>query len=82
MGADPDERFTSLAAWAEASGTVLFPAQEEALIELVSGANVILATPTGSGKPLVATGGLYAALAASDRGEVNFADLRSDSRRR
>src|SRR4029077_7662050 len=63
-GADPDELFASFAAWAEASGTVLYPAQEEALIEVVSGANVILATPTGSGKSLVATGALYAALAA------------------
>ncbi len=62
--ADPDELFASFAAWAEESGTTLYPAQEEALIELVSGANVVLATPTGSGKSLVATGALYAALAA------------------
>jgi superfamily II RNA helicase len=66
-GADPDELFASFAAWAEASGTVLYPAQEEALIEVVSGANVVLATPTGSGKSLVATGALYAALAAGRR---------------
>src|ERR1700742_4530567 len=66
-GADPDELFASFAAWAEANGTVLYPAQEEALIELVSGANVILATPTGSGKSLVATGALYATLAAGRR---------------
>ena len=66
-GADADELFASFAAWAEASGTVLYPAQEEALIELVSGANVVLATPTGSGKSLVATGALYAALAAGYR---------------
>ena len=46
---------------------MLYPAQEEALIELVSGANVILATPTGSGKSLVATGAHYAALAAGRR---------------
>ncbi len=63
-GADPDELFASFAEWAEQSGTTLYPAQEEALIELVSGANVVLATPTGSGKSLVATGALYAALAA------------------
>src|ERR1700709_97745 len=63
-GDDADDLFGSFAAWAEVSGTVLYPAQEEALIELVSGANVILATPTGSGKSLVATGALYAALAA------------------
>ena len=63
-GADPDELFASFAAWAQKSGTTLYPAQEEALIELVSGANVVLATPTGSGKSLVAIGALYAALAA------------------
>jgi superfamily II RNA helicase len=66
-GADPDWLFASFAAWAEVNGTVLYPAQEEALIELVSGANVVLATPTGSGKSLVATGALYAALAAGRR---------------
>jgi superfamily II RNA helicase len=65
--ADADDLFATFAAWAEANGTVLYPAQEEALIELVSGANVILATPTGSGKSLVATGALYAALAADRR---------------
>ncbi|MBN3455419.1 DUF3516 domain-containing protein [Mycobacterium sp. DSM 3803] len=64
---DPDELFTDFAAWAEANGTTLYPAQEEALIELVSGANVVLATPTGSGKSLVATGAQYAALAAGRR---------------
>ncbi|MCH9701355.1 MAG: DEAD/DEAH box helicase, partial [Actinomycetia bacterium] len=64
---DPDHLFTSFAAWAEARGTALYPAQEEALIELVSGANVVLATPTGSGKSLVATGALYAALATRRR---------------
>ncbi|MFC7674528.1 DEAD/DEAH box helicase [Mycolicibacterium sp. GCM10028919] len=66
-GADPDELFASFAVWAEASGTALYPAQEEALIELVSGSNVVLATPTGSGKSLVATGALYAALAGGRR---------------
>lgn len=63
-GADADELFAAFAAWAEAAGTALYPAQEEALIELVSGANVVLATPTGSGKSLVATGAIYAQLAA------------------
>jgi ATP-dependent helicase YprA (DUF1998 family) len=55
-GADPDELFAAFADWAAANGTVLYPTQEEALIELVSGANVVLATPTGSGKSLVAIG--------------------------
>ncbi len=64
---DPDALFADFAAWAEACGTSLYPAQEEALIELLSGANVILATPTGSGKSLVATGAQYAALAGGRR---------------
>ena len=66
-GADPDALFASFAAWAQACGTALYPAQEEALMELLGGANVILATPTGSGKSLVATGAQYAALAAGAR---------------
>jgi len=67
QGADPDAVFERFATWAAEAGTVLYPAQEEALIELVSGANVILSTPTGSGKSLVATGAQYAALAAGRR---------------
>lgn len=35
-------------------GLELYPAQEEAILELYSGKNVILNTPTGSGKSLVA----------------------------
>ncbi|MCF6508275.1 DUF3516 domain-containing protein [Blastococcus sp. MG754426] len=66
-GADPDALFAAFAEWAEAGGTALYPTQEEALIELVSGANVVLATPTGSGKSLVATGAQYAALAGGRR---------------
>ncbi|MDY6998430.1 MAG: DUF3516 domain-containing protein, partial [Actinomycetota bacterium] len=66
-GADADDLFESFAGWAQSNGTTLYPAQEEALIELLSGANVILATPTGSGKSLVANGAQYAALATSRR---------------
>jgi superfamily II RNA helicase len=36
-------------------GLTLYPAQEEALLEIFDGKNVILNTPTGSGKSLVAT---------------------------
>ena len=46
------DRFVSFAAGA---GLSLYPAQEEALLELLSGKHLILNTPTGSGKSLVAT---------------------------
>src|SRR5579871_824509 len=36
-------------------GILLYQAQEDAIFEIMSGKNVILATPTGSGKSLVAT---------------------------
>ncbi|MEV6668930.1 DUF3516 domain-containing protein [Streptomyces sp. NPDC051162] len=61
--ADPDALFEVFSTWAEERGITLYPAQEEALIEVVSGANVILSTPTGSGKSLVAAGAHFTALA-------------------
>jgi superfamily II RNA helicase len=63
----PDDALDAVVAWAEGRGMTLYPAQEEALIELASGANVILATPTGSGKSLVAAGAHLMALAAGIR---------------
>ncbi|MGE5827420.1 MAG: DEAD/DEAH box helicase, partial [Micromonosporaceae bacterium] len=63
----PDAVFEDFAAWAAGQGLRLYPHQEEALIEIVSGANVILSTPTGSGKSLVATGAHFAALAERRR---------------
>ena len=47
-------------------GLELYPHQDEAIIELLGGSNVVLATPTGSGKSLVALGAHAAAL-ATDR---------------
>ena len=41
--------------WAGSAGFTLYPAQEEALLALLEGRHVVLATPTGSGKSLVAT---------------------------
>ncbi|WP_190127976.1 DEAD/DEAH box helicase [Streptomyces mashuensis] len=61
--ADPDALFEAFSTWAQERGITLYPAQEEALIEVVSGANVILSTPTGSGKSLVAAGAHFTALA-------------------
>jgi len=65
--ADPDSLFEAFTEWATDRGLSLYPAQEEALIEVVSGSNVILATPTGSGKSLVAVGAHFAALAEKKR---------------
>ncbi|UWD78712.1 DEAD/DEAH box helicase [Curtobacterium flaccumfaciens] len=64
---DPDEVYEAFAAWAAEGGRPLYPAQDEAVIELVSGANVVLSTPTGTGKSLVAAGAHFAALAESKR---------------
>jgi superfamily II RNA helicase len=58
------ERF--LAASAE-RGLALYPEQEEAILELFGGRNVILNTPTGSGKSLVAAAFHYKALCAGER---------------
>jgi superfamily II RNA helicase len=65
--ADPDDLFEAFAGWAAEQGFTLYPHQEEALIEIVSGANVILSTPTGSGKSLVAAGAHFTALARGER---------------
>ncbi|MGK8491050.1 DEAD/DEAH box helicase [Nocardia asiatica] len=55
-GTDADALYESFGMWATEQGTPLYPAQDEALLELASGSHVILATPTGSGKSLVAVG--------------------------
>ena len=53
-GADADEILTRFVTYATGSGLTLYPAQEEALLELMAGKHVVLNTPTGSGKSLVA----------------------------
>ncbi len=66
---DADTLYLTLAEWAGEQGLTLYPHQDEALLEVLSGNNVVLATPTGSGKSLVATGAHLAALAD---GRVSF----------
>ncbi|WP_207205438.1 DEAD/DEAH box helicase [Microbacterium protaetiae] len=65
-GADADAVYDGFVAWAGERGLTLYPAQDEAVIELVSGSHVILSTPTGTGKSLVAIAA-HAAAAASGR---------------
>jgi superfamily II RNA helicase len=64
---DPDAAYTAFVEWSEQRGLTLYPAQDEAIIEIVSGANLILSTPTGTGKSLVATAAHFAALAQGQR---------------
>ncbi|MCW2819818.1 MAG: box helicase domain protein [Marmoricola sp.] len=66
-GADPDATFEAIEGWAADQGLSLYPAQEEALIEMVSGNHVILSTPTGTGKSLVALGAHAIAMAQGRR---------------
>lgn len=64
---DPDRLYDAFVAWAADRGFALYPAQDEAVIELVSGANVVLATPTGTGKSLVAVAAHAASLSRGER---------------
>lgn len=64
---DPDALYEAFTGWATEQGLTLYPHQEESLLELVTGSHVILSTPTGSGKSLVATAAHFVALAAGRR---------------
>ncbi|SFR90083.1 Helicase conserved C-terminal domain-containing protein [Microbacterium sp. cf046] len=66
-GADDDAVYDGFVAWAAEQGLSLYPAQDEAAIEIASGANVILSTPTGTGKSLVAIAAHAASLARGGR---------------
>ena len=63
MGDGSDAAYDRVLAYAEQRGLELYPHQEEAVLELLAGNNVVLATPTGSGKSLVAVAAHMAALA-------------------
>ncbi|MGD1012278.1 MAG: DUF3516 domain-containing protein [Acidimicrobiales bacterium] len=58
----PDDVLGAFLAWTAEQGFTLYPAQEEALLEAFSGVHVIVNTPTGSGKSLVALGAHVSAL--------------------
>jgi superfamily II DNA/RNA helicase len=62
-GDTPDDVYAAVVDWAAEQGLELYPHQDEAVLELLTGNNVVLATPTGSGKSLVAVAAHAAALA-------------------
>ena len=66
---DGDSLLTSFLEFVSDQGLELYPAQEEAIMELFVGSNVILNTPTGSGKSLVALAAHFRSIA---RGERSF----------
>ena len=62
-----DEAFELFLDWTISRGIELWPHQEDALMNLAAGNHVILGTPTGSGKSMVALGMLFMALATGRR---------------
>ena len=68
-GNDPDAIVGAFTDWVtEARGHELYDAQGEALLEIALGSHVIVNTPTGSGKSLIATAALFDAIAHGGRG--------------
>ena len=58
------ERFL---AYASSAGLTLYPAQEEAILSLLEGHHVVLDTPTGSGKSLVALAQHFVSISRGER---------------
>ncbi len=65
--AGPDAVLDAFLAAMAARGITLYPEQKEAILELFAGRNIILNTPTGSGKSLVAAALHFKALCAGQR---------------
>lgn len=59
----PEAILTAFTDWVESTGKTMYPHQAEALLGIVTGDHVIVSTPTGSGKSLIAMQALFTALA-------------------
>ncbi|MGL5405606.1 MAG: DEAD/DEAH box helicase [Propionibacteriaceae bacterium] len=70
-GADrsSDRLYEVFTTWCTKNGVTLYPHQDEAILEILSGSNVIVTTPTGSGKSLIALAAHFQAVAT---GGVSF----------
>jgi len=66
---DADQILDRFVSFVSRNGLSLYPAQEEAILELLSGKHLILNTPTGSGKSLVAMALHFKAMS---EGKVSF----------
>ena len=64
---DEESLLEAILDWADGRGVEPYPHQEDAILSLLAGDNVVLATPTGSGKSLVAITGAFAMLANNKR---------------
>ncbi|TPW98603.1 DEAD/DEAH box helicase, partial [Schumannella luteola] len=64
---DPDAFLVAFDDWTRSRGLALYPAQEEAVLELVLDRHLVLSTPTGTGKSLVAVAAHAAAIAQGRR---------------
>lgn len=64
---EPEEVYLAFSNWAEATGRPLYPHQDEALSEILEDRHVIAATPTGSGKSMIALAAHTASLARGGR---------------
>lgn len=64
---DPETILDRFTRWCSDAGLTLYDAQEEALLELMTNRHVVLSTPTGSGKSLVALGLHFKALCEGKR---------------
>jgi superfamily II RNA helicase len=64
---DPDALFEAFESWTKAQGIAMYAHQSDALLGLLTGANEIITTPTGSGKSLIATAAHFVAMSRRGR---------------
>ena len=64
---EPEETYVAFSEWAQSTGRPLYPHQDEALSQILQGRHVIAATPTGSGKSMIALAAHTASLARGGR---------------
>ncbi|WP_211331515.1 DEAD/DEAH box helicase [Flaviflexus salsibiostraticola] len=70
FGEEPpaDDVYDAFHAWVESTGKGLYPHQDEALLAALDGDHLIVSTPTGSGKSMIAMAALFVALSQGRSG--------------